>query len=219
MGKGRRHRMTFYKGVTAISAVLLSFFSCKDDSYQYPPVKTDFVSVTTNHEGRVDSLFDDNGKKYVLSLAQDDLAKDSLYRCVATYSADGDGLHLYALQNIVSPDPMKYEKMKTDAVSSIRIWRGSSYINVIVKALGQTKSHKWGLNEDGLSRTENGRKRLSFTLYHDMNGDYPAFSRQVYLSFPLRKYADRLTKGDSIFVSVHQTVKDKDSVIVYPLGY
>lgn len=219
MGKSRRHCIAFYKGVTVISAVLLSFFSCKDDEYQYPAVKTDFVSVTTNKEGRADSLFDDNGDRFAISLSQNNLAKDSLYRCVATYRADEAGIELYALRNIVSPDPLKYKQLKTDAVSTVRIWRGSGYINMVIKTLGQSKAHKWGLNEDGFTATADGGKRLSFTLYHDINGDYPAFTRETYVSFPLRGYASRLAKGDSIFVNVRQTIKDKDSIVVYPLVY
>lgn len=218
MGKSRRHCIAFYKGVTVIGAVLLSFFSCKDDEYQYPAVKTDFVSVTTNKEGKADSLFDDDGSKFAISLSQNKLAKDSLYRCVATYRVDDSGVQLYALQNIVSPDPLKYEHLKTDAVSTIRIWRGSDYINMIVKTLGQSKAHKWGLNENRVT-TMNGKLRLSFTLYHDLNGDYPAFSRETYLSFPLRKYTSRLSQGDSISVAVHQTIRGKDSLVVYPLVY
>lgn len=199
--------------------VLLSFFSCKEDDYQYPPVKTDFVSVTTNGEGRVDSLFDDNGERFSLSLSGNNLTKDSLYRCVATYSADENGIRLYALQNIVSPDPVKFEYLKTDPVSTVRVWLGGGYVNMVVKTLGQTKAHRWGLNEDSFTSSDSGRKRLSFTLYHDINGDYPAFSRETYLSFPLRKYTSRLTQGDSLFINIHQTIKNKDSLIVYSLSY
>lgn len=218
MGKSRRYRIVFYKGV-AVATVLLFLFSCsKDDDYQYPSVKTDFVSITTNAEGRVDSLFDDDGGKYAVSLSQTDLAKDSLYRCVSKYAVDDIGIHLYTLQTIVSPDPVVYKSLKTDPVTSIRVWKGGGYINMVVKTLGQSKAHKWGLHEDAAS-VKDGKRRLYFILYHDKNGDYEAFSRETYLSFPLRKYMSTLEKGDSLFVSVHQTIKDKEAVVVYPLAY
>lgn len=218
MGKSRRYRITVYKGVVALFTLLYSFSSCQEETYHYPSVKTDFVSVTTNSEGEIDSLYDDNGNKYAISLEQNNLAKDSLYRCVSTYSSDESGLHLYGLQHIVSPDPVKYASLKTDVVTSIRIWRGADYINMVVKSLGQSTPHKWGLNEDFIT-SQNGRKRFHFTLYHDMNGDYPAFSRNTYLSFPLRKYAHQMIAGDSIFVSVHQMSEKKDTIIVYPLTF
>lgn len=215
MGKSRRHCIVLYKGVMAC-AVLLFLFSCKEDDYQYPAVRTDFVSVTTNAEGKVDSLFDDNGSKYAVSLSQTGLTKDSLYRCVSTYAVNESGVQLYNLQNIVSPDPLIYGILKTDPVTSVRIWRGADYINMVVKTLGQSKAHRWGLHEASF---DTQKHCLSFTLYHDINGDYPAFSRETYLSFPLRRYKGHLVKGNSIFVSVYQTVKDKKTVIVYPLAY
>lgn len=218
MGKSRRHCITVYKGVVVLTTLLYSFSSCQEETYQYPSVKTDFVSVTTDSEGKVDSLYDDDGNKYALSLEQDKLTKDSLYRCVGTYALEESGLHLYSLQHIVSPNPVKYTSLKTDVVTSLRIWRGAGYINMVVKSLGQSKSHKWGLNEDYIS-SKDGRKQLHFTLYHDMNGDYPAFSRDTYLSFPLRKYASQMISGDSIFVSVHQMQGKRDTVIVYPLTF
>lgn len=218
MDKSRRHCITVYKGVVVLSTLLYSFSSCQEETYQYPSVKTDFVSVTTDSEGKVDSLYDDDGNKYALSLEQDKLTKDSLYRCVGTYALDESGIHLYGLQHIVSPNPVKYASLKTDVVTSLRIWRGAGYINMVVKSLGQSKSHKWGLNEDYIS-VKNGRKQLHFTLYHDMNGDYPAFSRDTYLSFPLRKYTSQMISGDSIFVSVHQKQGKRDTVIVYPLTF
>lgn len=218
MGKGRRHCIMAYKGVVVLATLLYSFSSCKEETYQYPAVRTDFVSVTTNSEGKVDSLYDDDGHKYALSLEQNKLTRDSLYRCVGTYFLDESGLHLYNLQHIVSPVPVKYASLKTDAVISIRIWRGAAYINMIVKSLGQSKSHKWGLNEDSVT-IKKGRKQLHFTLYHDINGDYPAFSRETYLSFPLQKYASQMVNGDSIFVSVHQMDEKRDTVIVHPLAF
>lgn len=218
MGKSRRYCIVFYKGVMVL-AILLFLFSCKDDDYQYPAVTTDFVSVTTDARGQADSLFDDNGRKYAISVSLNNLAKDSLYRCVSQYAIEGSGIHVYTLKNIVSPDPVRFKTLKTDAVSTMRIWKGADYINIVVRSLGQSKAHRWGLNEDAVLSEPDGTHRLYFTLYHDRNGDYPAFSRETYLSFPLRKYARFLTKGDSIFVSVCQTVNNKDMMIVYPLAY
>lgn len=218
MGKSRRYRIVFHKGVMA-AAVLLLLYSCKDEDYHYPSVKTDFVSVTTNASGRVDSLFDDDGHKYAISLSQDGLAKDSLYRCVCTYAVDDSGISLYALQNIVSPVPLKYKSLKTDPVLSVRVWKGGGYVNMVVKTLGQSKAHKWGLHEEAVYNNKEGQRQLHFILYHDINGDYPAFSRETYLSFPLRNYSSQMQTGDSIFISVHQVHEKQDTVVVYPLVF
>ena len=185
----------------ALTGVAIFFFiSCKDNDYVYPSVLTDYVLAQTDAQGNIDSLLDDHGNRYAYSLPQKGLTPDSAYRCMATYEITTQGVNVYALQQVVSPNPIRYKQLKTDPVENVRIWRGGNYVNLVVSVWGKDKTHKFGFNLDSLVN-RNSRHILFLTLYHDQNNDYPAFTRNAYLSCPLHKYG--FVKGDSIAFTVH----------------
>ncbi len=203
------------KGMEALAGVaILFFYSCKEDDYVYPSILTDYVVAQTDSQGYIDSLKDDHGNRYAYTLQQKGLTPDSAYRCMAKYELTENGVNVYALQQVVSPNPMQYKQLKTDPVETVRIWLSGGYVNLVAGVKGKDKPHKFGFHTEGLIY-KNAHYTLNLTLYHDQHNDYPAFTRNAYLSCPLAKYEHRLKKGDSIAFTIHFTGNQKK---VYKFG-
>jgi hypothetical protein len=189
----------------------LTMASCGDDSdYVYPNVVTQMVDILTDADGVATSILTDAGHEYAIQAREglDGLTADSTYRMVVQYvELEGDEIKLYTAQKAISPNPKpieEFKQVKTDPVSLTSIWRGGEYLNLVVKAQVKTESHNYHFMETGIdTRQTDGHRIVNLTLYHDRNDDVEAFSRTVYLSVPLRKYADALLPGDSIRFSLN----------------
>ena len=100
------------------------------------------------------------------------------------------------------------DDIKMDPCTIQSIWRGGDYINARMLVQGQDQSHIVAFIDKGIEDRETGYKQLTLYLHHDQNGDAEAFTRIVYLSCPLRGYADDLVKGrDSVAFVVNQEGK------------
>lgn len=65
------------------------------------------------------------------------------------------------------------------------------------------RTHEFHFIDNGITHNEDGTKTLNLTLYHDRHDDVEGFNRKVYLSVPLRTYADVLQKGDKIIFTLN----------------
>ena len=135
-------------------------------------------------------------------------------RDVVSHSHD---IKSYYVGNIISDFIMKrfsynllerlphMDDIKMDPCTIQSIWRGGDYINARMLVQGQDQSHIVAFIDKGIEDRETGYKQLTLYLHHDQNGDTEAFTRIVYLSCPLRGYADDLVKGrDSVAFVVNQ---------------
>jgi hypothetical protein len=193
-----------YGGLGLLLALTLAACS-GDDDYEYPSVVTRFVEVSTDSEGTCHSLTTDEGRVWPIHqrTGLDGLTPDSVYRTVSMYEPlDNGEVQLWTLQKAISPYPKPLDEFKqvcTDPVELTSIWRGGSYLNVVVKAMVKDQAHAYHFVDLGILTDEaDGHRTLQLMLYHDRNNDMEGFTRTVYLSVPLAGYAGQLQAGDSI---------------------
>lgn len=183
--------------------LLLLTVACGEDEYYYPSVKLEFVTVQAGAGGRLQTLVPDKGEP--LSVSKDrtnsTLALNTSRRVLSNYeviSSKGGvaTADIYSLQSLILLEP-KLENddtfeggLKTDPVNVMSIWMGRDYLNMIlnIKIKGD-KQHVFGLVEESVEDV-GGEKVVTFSLYHDANGDEAYYNRRAYVSVPLAKYVD-----------------------------
>ena len=89
-------------------------------------------------------------------------------------------------------------QIKTDPVDIQSIWLSGNYVNMILLVQYKDQTHAYHFIDEGFTANEDGTRTLNLRLYHDRKNDYEAFTKQVYLSVPLKKYLQSLQKGDKI---------------------
>ena len=165
----------------------LLFIACSDDDYVYPNVLTEMIDLVTDNTGTATYLKSDEG---------------------VTWSIQPSSLEaiLYNTQIAISPIPKAkdtFKEIHTDPVAIQSIWRSGDYLNLIALAMVKDRTHEFHFIDNGITHNEDGTKTLNLTLYHDRHDDVEGFNRKVYLSVPLRTYADVLQKGDKIIFTLN----------------
>lgn len=70
-------------------------------------------------------------------------------------------------------------------------------------------SHLYHFVDEGITSDQSGTQTLNLRLFHDRNNDYEAFTKQVYLSVPLKIISSYYGKEiKSVSTSIH-TKKEK----------
>ena len=210
--------------IILLSVITLALLcSCSDDDSWAPAYITDFAEIRTDDNGAAIAMTLDDGTTYEQSGATTSgtlnintqtlniqgLKPDTLYRAICLYSLQGKAATLYSLSLAFAPEPQSHmDDIKMDPCTIQSIWRGGDYINARMLVQGQDQSHIVAFIDKGIEDRETGYKQLTLYLHHDQNGDAEAFTRIVYLSCPLRGYADDLVKGrDSVAFVVNQEGK------------
>ena len=198
------------KQVIVMALLFCIFFceGCKEEDYVYPSVVTEFIGAQTNNDGTISQLVADDGTIY--SVLQRDglggLVADTLYRTISIYepitqeNGKGNVAQLYSCQLSVNPLPASDFKgnIKTDPVDIQSIWLSGEYLNMILLVQYKELSHLYHFVDEGITSDQSGTQTLNLRLFHDRNNDYEAFTKQVYLSVPLKNYLQLLRKGDKI---------------------
>lgn len=196
-----------------VMALLFCIFlceGCKEEDYVYPSVVTEFIGAQTNNDGTISQLVADDGTIY--SVLQRDglggLVADTLYRTISIYgpitqeNGKGNVAQLYSCQLVLSVNPLPASdfkgNIKTDPVDIQSIWLSGEYLNMILLVQYKELSHLYHFVDEGITSDQSGTQTLNLRLFHDRNNDYEAFTKQVYLSVPLKNYLQLLRKGDKI---------------------
>lgn len=196
-----------------VMALLFCIFlceGCKEEDYVYPSVVTEFIGAQTNNDGTISQLVADDGTIY--SVLQRDglggLVADTLYRTISIYepitqeNGKGNVAQLYSCQLVLSVNPLPASdfkgNIKTDPVDIQSIWLSGEYLNMILPVQYKELSHLYHFVDEGITSDQSGTQTLNLRLFHDRNNDYEAFTKQVYLSVPLKNYLQLLRKGDKI---------------------
>lgn len=196
-----------------VMALLFCIFlceGCKKEDYVYPSVVTEFIGAQTNNDGTISQLVADDGTIY--SVLQRDglggLVADTLYRTISIYepitqeNGKGNVAQLYSCQLVLSVNPLPASdfkgNIKTDPVDIQSIWLSGEYLNMILLVQYKELSHLYHFVDEGITSDQSGTQTLNLRLFHDRNNDYEAFTKQVYLSVPLKNYLQLLRKGDKI---------------------
>ena len=150
------------------------------------------------------------------------------------------GAELYAVRQAISPLPKPAEEFKqglhTDPAEILSIWLGHDYLNLIALIKVQGKSHRLhfieqsnrieGTRSDEVTYIEQathseqatrsegtlreGTRSVEILLYHDADGDVPAYSQRAYLSVPLRHYfTDEVQTLQLTFSAINESGETK----------
>ena len=181
--------------------------SCSDDDDKLPSYQFSLADVVTNSEGTAQSVTFDDGKSYRLASALHGLRKDTIYRMQIAYLLDNYNLvQLGSLSQMLAPSLETYpaDKVVEDPINVLTYWQTKRYINFRLSVKGTaTGKQMFGFHRAECRQNADGSRTLVVKLLHSQNGDPLYYSRELYLSLPLRDLSDELTPDkDSICVMI-----------------
>lgn len=187
------------KGILRFVLMLGAFllFSCEDDSYVYPSVQLEFLTVQTGSDGRIESVITDDGVQLPIEKdhTRSQFEANSAVRIVANYEllTEEDArkeVRIYTLLKAVAADPQPADKfaggVKTDPTDVQSIWMGCDYLNLVAAVQAQSGTHRFGFVEESVGLAADGLPVVKLLLYHDADGDVEAYTKRGYLSVPLK---------------------------------
>ncbi len=184
----------------------LPFAACKDDDEPLPSYVLSLAEITADASGTATSVTFDDGSSYALAQSIGGLKADSTYRIQAMYLVQGTTAVLSQYAQVLAPPLAIYpeEKVKRDPVELISVWCGGNYINLRLNIKGTALGlHYFGFNQTDIVQHADGTRTLQAELLHDQNGDSLYYSRNAYLSLPLRPLSGQLRSGtDSVSLSI-----------------
>lgn len=184
--------------------------SCSDEDDPLPAYVEGLADLQTNSSGRATAMVTDEGEKLVLNNEVGGLCADTTYRILAAYVPKNGSATLNSYARILATEVQKYnpKQVKADPLSVTSCWRGADYINLRLAVKGTAQAvHYFGFHQTGFLRNQDGSATLCALLTHDQNSDPLQYTRETYLSLPLRPLSALLTAGRD---SVRLTVKTFD---------
>ncbi len=200
-----------------LSVLLLFVVGCSLDDYdtgegEYSQMRADLVVAHVDGDRHVDYVLTDDGDSlraqppFTVSWIE---KSDTTYRALLYYNlkdgcAEAVSVGQVLVPSIKSPDRFK-EGVKTDAVHLTSIWRARNgrYLNLRLRVMTGseegTEQHKqvFGCVADTLMKHADGRQTLHLRLYHDQGGQPEYYSRELFLSIPLKG-----VEADTLVMSV-----------------
>ena len=184
------------KIVFEIGLLLALTTSCAKEAFVYPPVKMEFVSVSSNARGALDKLQPDKGP--LLTIVEDRSATvvtpDTVMRVITNYERTSpEQAVVYAIGSVLThtPEPRDSELfkdgIKRDPIGLESIWMGREYLNMVLLMKVREEMHFFQFVEEKVVE-EADRTTVTLSLYHDASGDNEGYTQNVYASIPLQKY-------------------------------
>lgn len=185
----------------ALVCILFSTTACNKDEKPVKNFLTGFVSAYTDSNGYLSVLVDDFGKRYPVGDRINTQAPNASYRLVvlAEMGSDSTLYNLQIIQPIATPateDNMMADSAKVrDPLEVTGAYIGGGFLNITLKI--KTQQEKKTHYLDYSHKIKHGVH--TFKIYHNAYGDKPIYTRDGYLSIPLRSYG--LHKNDTVSVS------------------
>ena len=190
-----------------IFSVCLLFLSCEKDEAPMPPYVQELAEIQTDAQGFAQTLTLDQGEVLKVGNRVGGLKADTLLRVRALYQKSSTSIWLSDYAPVLTPHlaHFKPEVIIHDPVNLIACWRGLHYINLRLGISSTAEGkHIFGFHETGLLRYKDGTQTLQAVLLHDSNKDPQYYTREAYLSLPLRPLEGRLQTGrDTLELSIH----------------
>lgn len=180
--------------------------ACSEDEEALPPYVQGLAELRTDGAGRGATFVPDDGASLSVANAPTGLKADTTYRILAAYLPDAGTVHLTSYAPVLAPEVGKYASgdIVTDPLSVVACWQAGGYVNFRLSLkVSAGKTHYFGFHQTGYVRHADGSRTLEALLIHDQNGDPLYYTREAYLSLPLRPLDGLLQSGrDSVSVSV-----------------
>ena len=188
----------------SLAVCLVACSDGDDDGGVYiPPYVTDFLVASTDADGKVVSVHLDDGTTYNVASQQVDLErKDTLLRCLATYTQEqGKVFKLSSIRPVYCDKPhpassiyiiidgKAYQDeslLPRDPMKVISMWKGGGYLNLHLGLMTTDIGvHQYAFCEDSTGH---------YSLLHQRPAnDGSAYTEHVYMSMPIPAGQDNFT--------------------------
>lgn len=197
----------------------LSFFlsSCLEDNYEsgegeYSQLRADLVDAHVASDKFIDYVLTDEGDSLRTKpqFSVNWMEKtDTLYRALLYFNLKDGAVEGVSIGPVLVPSirPAGSFKggMKTDPVHLTSLWLAQTgrYLNLRMSVMTgslegvELEKQVFGCASDTLITHADGRSTLHLRLYHDQGGQPEFYSREVYLSVPLKN-----TEADTLLMHV-----------------
>lgn len=191
--------------------LLMALGSCDDkDSDDYPPLITDMVVASMDASGVMATVSLDNGESYDVraqGLATD--VKDTVVRCLASYTLDEGRMEVYGVSRVFSARPYKAAEVLQDAeghpvldslprdpVKVVSLWKSGGYVNMQLGLLTTGNgTHSYAFIEDSVGHYSLAHLRPA--------GDAESYTQRLYLSMPIPEGVESLTFSVYTYDGIH----------------
>lgn len=203
--------------------LLISHFSflitsCTQDLYdkgegEFSQLRADLVNVHVRSDNRVDYVLTDDGDSlrteppFTVNWIE---KGDTIYRALLYYFLNDGVVDAYSMGPVLVPSVKAANLIKggikTDPVHLTSLWRARNgkYLNLRLRVMtGTTEDEKMGKQtfgcvSDTVVSHPDGRSTQYLRLYHDQGGQPEYYSKEVYLSIPLKD-----TEADTLQISIN----------------
>ena len=180
--------------------------ACNDEEAPLPAYVQDLAEIQTDVQGNALTLTLDQGEVLKVGNQVGGLQPDTVIRVRALYQKTDQSAWISSLAPVLTPHLAKFkpEVIITDPVSLTACWRGEHYVNLRlgIRCTAEGK-HIFGFHETDCIRHDNGTQTLQAILLHDCNKDPQYYTREAFISLPLRPLEGRLQEGrDTLQLSI-----------------
>ena len=194
--------------ITLLSLLVVCLTACKDDDYEYPPVKLEFMTAITSSAGKIAHVVTDDQR--ILAVATDrtntKAKADTTYRIISNYQEHDNGeIELYALAQVLAPIPLTATAKEcngiihTDPLSLMSISKGNDYLNLVLSIKMEDGKHLLHVVEESVELIGMDETQVHLLLYHDAGNDPMSYSRRAYMSIPVKHYTESQSRTTIYF--------------------
>lgn len=201
--------------LTATTACLMTFISCRKDNDEVKTTFSGFMTGYTDSQGYITVLNDDMGNRYMVNGRTSHYPPDTLVRLVAVISIDEN--NTASIEDCVLPFSSKApvdsslpdSARVSDPLQIQSIYIGGGFLNLHLAIKVQKEGTTHFLAYSRLDSSD----KLKFKLYHNAYGDGLMYTKHAYISIPLSDYD--LNKNDTVFLSCKGYQEDYDYKLIY----
>lgn len=195
--------------------------ACDKDETILPPYVTDLAEVHTDGTGCAGQMLFDDGSEVLTDRTITGLEADSTYRIIARYTRlTTDRIHLTDYATVLAPWVLRYEPNHVicDPVNVVACWRAGGYINLKLSVrTANSKAHYFGFCREAEESGEAGETIHNIRLLHSRNQDPEYFTRETYLSLPLRAVDPRYADGQGNTLRLHIQTFEGEKLFTFRL--
>lgn len=193
----------------AFLSALLALASCSDNEATTPSYRQDVACLVADTWGNAGTLLRDDGTRLKVSNSISGLTPDSTYRVLALYTEDTAAAtaHLTSYAEVLTVPAATYRttSLVTDPLSVAACWMSGGYVNLHLSLKASNAGvHYFGIHKQSVTRHADGSQTLNLLLIHSQNQDPLYYSRDAYLSMPVRPLLSEFSEGrDSLSLSIN----------------
>lgn len=185
---------------------MVLFGGCSSDDAPLENYVFSLAEFTTNSQGLATSIALDNGETLPLSSTISGLKADTLYRIQALYVVQSTQVVLKDYAYVLAPEVKKHSDPNHpfDPLNVTTYWKSAHYINLRLGVKGTASGkHYFGFHQTNYVFNSDGSRTMKVHLVHNQNNDPLYYTRDTYISLPLRPLNGLLQEGrDSLALSV-----------------